>query len=162
MSPHRSTVDFRRRGCVALMTAAAIVVASHVGCVGPASIKGSRLRYNEAYRQTNDEEILLKIVRLRYGDSPVFIDLPNITSQFQASATGGGTGGFDGAGPGRTNLGTGELFLKDAPTPSYTPRSGQQIGKRLMAPLALELVRSISPGGDLAMFLLAASIGSTT
>jgi hypothetical protein len=129
------------------------------GCVGPAALRGTRLRYNEAYRKTTDEEILLNIVRLRYGDSPVFIDLPNITSQFQVSATGSGTGGVDGQGPGPTRLGFGELFLKDAPTLSYTPRSGQQVGKRLMAPLTAELLRSISPGRNTELFLLMAVDG---
>ena len=43
------------------------------------------LRYNEVIRDTNDEQLLINIVRLRYADSPVFIDLPNITSQFEVA-----------------------------------------------------------------------------
>jgi hypothetical protein len=137
----------------------ALSLAPLSGCVGPYALRESRLRYNESYRKTNDEEILLNIVRLRYADSPVFIDLPNITSQFQLSTVGGGAFGYDGAGPGQTNLATPELFLKDAPTLSYTPRSGQQVGKRLMAPLTAELLRSISPGDNTELFLLAAVNG---
>lgn len=129
---------------------------STMGCFGPMALQHSRLRYNESYRLTNDQEILLNIVRLRYADSPVFIDLPNITSQFQASATGLGVGGVDGQGPGPTRLGLGEIFLKDAPTLSFTPRSGQQIGRRLMAPLTAELLRTVSPGSNTELFLLAA------
>lgn len=142
-----------RRGFFCILGLGCVLVMA--GCVGPAALRGTRMKYNEAYRQTNDEEILLNIVRLRYGDSPVFIDLPNITSQFQVSATGGGAGGVDGQGPGPTRLGVGELFLKDAPTLSYTPRSGQQVGKRLMAPLTAELLRAISPGRNTELFLLA-------
>jgi hypothetical protein len=140
-----------------LRTFAVLTLCSQLcGCVGPTAIRYSRNLYNEAYRETNDQEILLNIVRLRYADSPVFIDLPNITSQFQVSGMGAGTGGVDGAGPGPTRLGMGELFLKDAPTLSYTPRSGQQVGKRLLTALRSDLLASISPGGDMRLFMLAA------
>ena len=65
------------------------------GCLGPAAVRSTRMRYNEVVRSTNDEQLLMNLVRLRYADSPVFIDLPNITSQFELSA-----GGSD-PGPGR-------------------------------------------------------------
>src|SRR3954464_8992647 len=58
------------------------------GCLGPKAIRYTRLRYNEVVRDTNDEQLLINIVRLRYADSPVFIDLPNITSQFELSGGG--------------------------------------------------------------------------
>src|SRR5579862_3871870 len=102
------------------------------GCLGPAAMSFTRTRYNEAYRATNDEQILLNIVRLRYADSPIFIDLPNITSQFELSGRGNYNYGLDGAGPGMSNLGFGELFVRDAPTLSYHPRSGQEIAKALL------------------------------
>ena len=58
------------------------------GCIGPTAIRHTRLRYNEVVRDTNDQQLLLNIVRLRYADSPVFIDLPNITSQFEMAGRG--------------------------------------------------------------------------
>src|SRR6516164_11047670 len=65
------------------------------GCVGPKAVRYTRMRYNEVVRDTNDEQLLINIVRLRYADSPVFVDLPNITSQFELGGQGnylGGTG----------------------------------------------------------------------
>ena len=53
--------------------------------MGPNAVRYTRLRYNEVLRDTNDQQLLLNIVRLRYADSPVFIDLPNITSQFEVA-----------------------------------------------------------------------------
>src|ERR1700722_9727816 len=96
----------RRRGFVrGLMLLTACVAAS--GCLGPGSVRQTRLRYNEVYRDTNDQQLLMNIVRLRYADSPVFIDLPNITSQFELA---GGTGYLGGYGNqfkgGTTSLGT--------------------------------------------------------
>src|SRR5262245_62849651 len=63
------------------------------GCVGPKAVRLTRMKYNEAFRATNDEQLLTNIVRLRYADSPVFIDLPNITSQFEMAARGTYEGG---------------------------------------------------------------------
>jgi hypothetical protein len=126
------------------------------GCLGPEAVKRTRIRYNEAYRSTNDEQLLLNIVRLRYADSPIFIDLPNITSQFEATARGSYSGGLDGQGPGRTQLGVAELFLRDAPTLSYHPREGQEIGRALISPLTAELLRVVSPGSNTEQFLLMA------
>jgi fermentation-respiration switch protein FrsA (DUF1100 family) len=61
-------------------------VAGAVG--GPVAVSQTRMRYNEVYRATNDEQLLLNIVRLRYADSPIFIDLANITSQFEVASGG--------------------------------------------------------------------------
>src|ERR1700722_12089326 len=108
----------------------AVVVAagsSLSGCVGPNAIRYTRIRYNEVVRDTNDEQLLINIVRLRYADSPVFIDLPNITSQFEMVGRGNYLGGYGNQTPGRASLGFGELSLRDTPTLSYHPREGREI-----------------------------------
>lgn len=126
------------------------------GCVGPHAISHTRLKYNEVYRNTNDEQLLLNIVRLRYADSPVFIDLPNITSQFEVSGRGAYSNGLDGSGPGRSNLGLGELTLRDSPTLSYHPRGGNEIAKALLTPLTAELPRVIQAGANMEQLFLMA------
>src|SRR6516162_2118572 len=99
------------------------------GCIGPKAVRYTRLRYNDVVRTTNDEQLLINIVRLRYADSPVFIDLPNITSQFEAASRGNYLGGTGNQFGGHTNLGFGELTLRDTPTLSYHPREGREIAK---------------------------------
>ena len=126
------------------------------GCLGPTALSITRTRYNEAYRSTNDEQLLLNIVRLRYADSPIFIDLSNITSQFEMSGRGNYAYGLDGSGPGMSNLGTGELFVRDAPTLSYHPRSGQEIAKALLSPLSAELFSVVNAGANIEQFMLMA------
>src|SRR4051794_101213 len=53
---------------LAVVAAACLATA---GCLGPAAVRSSRLRYNESIRATNDEQLLLNLVRLRYADSPI-------------------------------------------------------------------------------------------
>ncbi len=115
------------------------------GCLGPAAVRSTRARYNEAMRATNDEQLLLNVVRLRYADSPVFIDLPSITSQFELSA-----GGSDpGPAGSQTNFGIVGLLGRDAPTLSYHPREGREIAKALLDPLSADLFSVINAGARL-------------
>ena len=77
------------------------------GCLGPKAVRYTRLRYNEVVRDTNDQQLLMNIVRLRYADSPVFIDLPNITSQFELAGRGKRPGGTATALARRTSVSAG-------------------------------------------------------
>jgi hypothetical protein len=124
------------------------------GCVGPKAVRYTRLRYNEVVRDTNDEQLLMNIVRLRYADSPVFIDLPNITSQFEMAGRGNYLGGYGNQFPGRTSLGLGELSLRDTPTLSYHPREGREIAKSLLTPLSSDLFIVVNAGANIEQLLL--------
>ena len=52
----------QRLGGMAVLLA---VFISASGCLGPAAINYTRTRYNNVYRDTNHEQLLLNIVRLR-------------------------------------------------------------------------------------------------
>jgi hypothetical protein len=114
------------------------------------------MRYNEVMRDTNDEQLLINIVRLRYADSPIFIDLPNITSQFEMAGAGNYLGGYGNQAPGRTSLGFGQLSLRDSPTLSYHPREGREIAKALLTPLSSDLFIVVNAGANLEQLLLLA------
>src|SRR5437764_10299258 len=124
------------------------------GCIGPKALRYTRMRYNEVVRDTNDEQLLINIVRLRYADSPVFIDLPNITSQFEMAGRGNYLGGYGNQTPGRASLGFGELSLRDTPTLSYHPREGREIAKSLLTPLSADLFLVVNAGANLEQLLL--------
>lgn len=133
------------------------LVASSGGCLGPKAVGFTRTRYNEAYRATNDEQLLLNIVRLRYADSPVFIDLPNITSQFEVAGIGGYAAGPEGGnnGPGNvTNVGFGNVSARDTPTLSYRPREGKDVAKALLTPLTADLFSVVNAGANPEQLLL--------
>jgi len=133
---------------VALVSVLGVVA---TGCMGGLAVRSTRLAYNQSYSLTNDQEILLNIVRLRYGESPNFMDLPAITSQIEAAS--------DGTGGSTTTPGLGVwggLFkLRDAPTLSYTPRTGYNVSSTLFKTLGAETLLDISPGGNTEIFFLA-------
>src|SRR5262245_10983809 len=52
------------------------------GCaLGPRAVENSRLRYNEAVKVTNEQQLLLNIVRLRYIDTPSSLAVSTIADQ---------------------------------------------------------------------------------
>ncbi len=120
------------------------------GCLGPGAVRYTRMRYNEAVRLTNDQQLLMNIVRLRYADSPMFIDLPNIISQFELAA-----GGSD---PGRrgsqTAFGIAGLTGRDTPTLTYHPREGREIAKALLNPISADLFSVVNAGATVEQLFL--------
>lgn len=122
-----------------------------VGCTsfGSAILTGERVNYNAALQITNDEQLLLNLVRLRYMDSTAFIEVSSITAQssFQSSIQGGRVP-LPSIGP---MFGiTGNLGYSTQPTLVYTPLQGEDFIRRLMSPLTLErLVLLYHSGWDI-------------
>jgi hypothetical protein len=57
------------------------------GCsFGPKALEKTHGRYNDAYRQVDSEEVLLNIVRLRYGDAPAEVEVSAVAAQYELSA----------------------------------------------------------------------------
>lgn len=114
------------------------------GCqhYGPRSIVADRLPYNQAIASSWKEQTLLNIVKLRYMDTPFFVDVSQITSGYtlQGVAT-ANAGIFPPVNPESSfaqQLGT-TLNLQgayqDRPTISYAPQTGSQFIRNLTSPI---------------------------
>ena len=57
------------------------------GCIGPQFLKVQRYKYNEAIQESTAEQLLLNIVRLRYNDSPMFLNVGDIDARFSLEAS---------------------------------------------------------------------------
>jgi hypothetical protein len=114
------------------------------GCqhYGPRSIVADRLPYNEAIATSWKEQTLLNIVKLRYMDTPFFVDVPQITSGYTVQGTAGASGGiFPSVNPlsdFAQQLGL-TLSLQgayqDRPTISYVPQTNSQFIRNLTSPI---------------------------
>lgn len=118
--------------------------------MGSWAIRGTRIHYNESYSHTASQEMLLNIVRMRYGEAPSFLDLPAINILTEAS-----TNGLGGQPPSRQKIFGGKFTLRDEPTLAYQPRSGDNLAKSLSKAFTAETVLDIAPGQDTRTFLLA-------
>jgi len=81
------------RSVILTISISALLVAAIAGCsaVGPASVRMGRGNYNTAIQQTNAEQLLLNLVRLRYRDVPYFLEVASVSTSFEFNA--GASGG---------------------------------------------------------------------
>ena len=118
------------------------------GCnsIGPMAMKGERINYNVALQQTNDEQLLLNLVRLKYQDNPIFIEVSGINSKlsFQTSAEVGAElkeKKYD-----IFTLGGGVAYMTE-PVITYTPLQGEDFVQRLLMPISLNTFMHLYQSG---------------
>jgi len=135
------------------------------GCssIGPGSLTRDRFDYVAAISDSWKRQMLLNMVKVRYAEAPVFLDVAQVVNSYSleseielfgqgASSTGGCS--F------RTITGTGRY--SDSPTISYTPLSGEKFAKSIMGPVPLTMIFVLVQGGypvDLVMRLCVKRIG---
>jgi len=61
---------------------AAILVVAGCKSIGPAAIKRDRLHYSTAVSDSWKEQLLLNIVKTRYGDAPAFMEVVSVVSGY--------------------------------------------------------------------------------
>lgn len=110
-----------------------------MGCkpVGPASLLLDRSEYSTVVSESWRRQVLLNIIKLRYADTPAFMDIGQIVAGYTVE-TGGNAGAEVDMGdslPG-VKLGLGATVkYTDRPTITYTPLTGPKFIKSLMTPL---------------------------
>jgi len=124
---------------VSLLILAFLTTAS--GCLGPLAIRHSRAKYNAAIQRTSDEQLLLNLVRLRYRDTPSFIELSSLSTQFAFGETAFANGRLIERTTTNDFLNIGAaLDASERPTVTYDPLRGQEFVKRLISPLSEETI----------------------
>ena len=118
------------------------------GCakLGPATIKSQRVNYNLAVQNTNDEQLLLNLARLKYRDTPLFMEVSSVASQFILSTTGNASATLQDNVKGLFGLG-GSVGLTERPTVTYSPLQGNQFIQRVLTPLPLKNIALLYNSG---------------
>ena len=82
-------VAFARRFRWVPSWALAAVPLALAGCsqMGPSTIANARFDYNEAIVRSFDNQMLLNLVRLRYQDSILFLDLTSVVASYSRETT---------------------------------------------------------------------------
>ena len=125
-----------------------IAVFSVVGCAqhGPVSLKSGRSNYNLAIQKTNDEQLLLNLVRLKYRDNPFFMEVSNVASQFSLQKKGSITAQLEDMANDIFNLGASAIY-EEKPTISYSPLQGDKFVQNILSMLSLKTVALLFHSG---------------
>ena len=133
--------------------------------IGPGTVPRDRFDYSSAVADSWKQQALLNIVKMRYADNPVFLDVGQIISgyTFQGTVSGNYGQNYPFGAPGNlTNYGVGvQGTYIDRPTITYTPLTGQQYMKGLVTPIAPSSVLFLMQAGytaDLIMLMTVDSI----
>ncbi|MCY1065440.1 hypothetical protein OV090_11740 [Nannocystis sp. RBIL2] len=93
--------------------------------VGPQSMKYGRGQYNQTVQRTDAEQLLLNLVRLRYRDPPLFLEVTSIATSLSLEL---GTGVTGNAGGINTVTPSGSVLYTERPTITYAPLHGSRFG----------------------------------
>ncbi len=109
---------------------------------GPRTLPRDRLDYSDAVASSWQRQMLLNVVKLRYGEMPMFLDVASVINQYTVE---GGLSAL--VAPG----GDEEFFARgtftDRPTVTYTPLTGEAFTTSLLTPLSPAAVFSLIQSG---------------
>ncbi|TAL05356.1 MAG: hypothetical protein EPO07_03640 [Verrucomicrobia bacterium] len=147
-----------------LISLGVLSLAVVTGCksIGPQTVARDRFEYSSSISESWKRQTLLNIVKLRYLDPPVFVDVGQIVAGYSLET--GLTAG--GAFPETTGLGGttatvgGSVRFTDRPTITYTPLTGNKFVKALMTPLPPDAVFFTVQSGYAADAVFFAAVGA--
>jgi hypothetical protein len=143
------------------MLAAAVVTATVGACqsIGPGSIPRDRLDYAGAIADSWKEQTLLNIIRLRYFDTPTFLDVASVISSYQLQ----GEVRFAAEVFPNARSDSNQAFgatgtFSDRPTISYAPLAGEKFVNSLLRPIPPQAVFAMVISGHRADYIFQATV----
>lgn len=157
-----------RQPIISLNTALLLLSLLLVGCsLGPRQLKGNRLGYNTSIQKSDNQELLLNLVRLRYMEVPCFMQVSSVTSSFEYSL----------ALEAQAQWTKGDLYTQfarrlinplargtytESPTISYSPLAGEKFVSQLLTDITPQRFWFLHRSGweiDLLLDLLVRKLG---
>lgn len=145
-----------------------LLLAGATGCIsiGPTTVARDRFDYNAAISESWKSQMLYNLVKLRYGDAPVFLDVASVINQYGIEGIVGYSGSWarNAQAPwpytALYNL-FGQGRYAERPTITYSPLSGEKFARSLMTPIPPAAILNLLQGGypvDLVLRLCVHSI----
>ncbi len=136
---------FRRHG---LLTLLASLLLAGCASIGPGTIDRDRFDYVDSLSSSWKRQTLLNLVKTRYADAPVFLDVASVISSYSLETELNFSA--QQASPNRgdqfLNLGTSGRYA-DQPTISYSPLTGEKFARALMTPFPVATLLSLMQSG---------------
>ncbi len=125
------------------------------GCsIGPRTVARDRFDYSAAVSESWKRQMLLNVVKLRYSDAPVFLDVGQVVSGYTVQSTFSAIGNIfstNGPIPGVPNSSVGlsaQGQFIDRPTITYNPLMGERFARSLMTPIPPPALMSLIQAGN--------------
>ncbi len=150
-------------GCRAIGVMVLGVLFAAAGCtsVGPKTIERDRPAYGESLADSWKDLMLLNVVKLRYADVPVFLDVTSVINQYiREGQIGINSPGWDR--PNNVGPPAGSIAGRwsDRPTITYNPLTGDAFSRSLLTPIPPPAVMSLLQAGWPANFVFGVAVRS--
>jgi hypothetical protein len=139
-----------------------VLLLALTGCtsVSPQRISTDRMDYGQVVAESWKRQTLLSVVRMRYADAPVFLEVASIINSYSV----GGKANAAASLPSRTdpdvfNLGA-EGTWSNTPTVTYQPVLGERFTKSMLQPVPPAAVFQLLQGGWPPEIVLPIVVGS--
>jgi hypothetical protein len=158
-----------RPGLLAMGT---VIMALLAGCaaLGPKMMHNARIEYNDVFADSWNKQLLLNLVRAKYGEPPLFLELGSLTTQYSIEAgaavnplwtrpdavtdTVTRAAGTVAARSTSRGPGSGDEYKHgvtasyyERPTATFSPLQGHDYVTRLMSPIPLESLVLLTASG---------------
>lgn len=152
---------------ICVRVAAALSLAATVlftGCthLGPKTVAVDRFDYSTAIADSWKQQTLLNIVKIRYTDLPVFVDVASIVAGYslQTGVSVNGVLSSERAVQGNYGSIGGQAIYTDRPTITYVPMTGEKFLRGLITPIDPKNIFFMLQTGYPADFLLGLTVES--
>jgi hypothetical protein len=152
----RQSVQTPRR-LVQRVVALATAVASGCATISGNVLRDNREKFNEIAQITNAEQLLQNIVRLRYANSPYFLEISSVSTSATMAGALGISGNTAAAGLGLSPNTAISPAVSYSQTPSFVfqPLTGEKFARQLLRPVDLRTLALLRTAGwDLREILL--------
>ena len=124
----------------------AILLLSGCSQLGPDFMENGRNEYNKVLANTNDEEMLLNLVRRRYADSIAILEVNSVSTSLEWKRSGGLIANiFEGT---DNNFGIrGDGSYSEKPTITYLPLQGSNYVRNVLSPIKPEIILLLTRSG---------------
>jgi hypothetical protein len=140
------------------------LVVMFTGCahLGPKTVAVDRFDYSTAIADSWKQQTLLNIVKLRYMDLPVFVDVSSIVAGYslQTGVNVGGTVSSQNAVQGNYAAAGAQAIYTDRPTITYVPLTGEKFLRGLITPIDPKNIFFMLQSGYAADFILGLTVES--
>jgi hypothetical protein len=119
-------------------TFACLLLAALCGCsaIGPQTVARDRFDYVSSLSESWKRQMLLNLLKVRYSDAPVFLDVASVINSYTLESQVQLSGQAAQVGRGNTFLGMGASGrYADQPTITYSPLVGDKFAKGIMSPI---------------------------
>jgi hypothetical protein len=130
--------------------------------LGPRTVAADRFDYSSAIADSWKQQTLLNIVKIRYMDLPVFVDVASIVNGYsiQTGVNVNGTLSSEAAVQGNFGSIGGTAIYTDRPTITYVPLTGEKFLRGLITPIDPKNVFFLLQSGYSADFILGMAVES--